>query len=258
LAYYAVNGQFLTGYSTYPPAAAPESLCSGSPTVACPCSSTASGTLPGTVRSAPPNVMGIDTDSVISSSSAQQLVAAGYRFAIRYLSLTAPEQTGDLTHAEAVTILNAGLALMPVQHVENPGWTPSASLGTQFGDTAAANASAVGFPSNVNVWMDLEGVASGTPTQAIIDYCNNWAAAVVAEGFIPGLYVGYDTFLTSAQLAALNYQHYWKSLSTVPPISGRGYQLIQSAGSGGYGLSSFDDDMTQTDQLGGTVQWIAE
>jgi hypothetical protein len=46
LAYYAVNGQFLTGYSTYPPAAAPESLCSGSPTVACPCSSTPpSGTI---------------------------------------------------------------------------------------------------------------------------------------------------------------------------------------------------------------------
>jgi hypothetical protein len=61
-----------------------------------------------------------------------------------------------------VGILNSGLALMAIQHVEATGWHPSAALGTQYGQTAVAHAAEIGFPAKVNMWLDLEGVARGT------------------------------------------------------------------------------------------------
>lgn len=51
---------------------------------------------------------------------------------------------------------------MAIQHVEATGWHPSAALGTQYGQTAAAHAAEIGFPAKVNMWLDLEGVARGT------------------------------------------------------------------------------------------------
>lgn len=42
--------------------------------------------------------------------------------------------------AEALAILGAGLALMPVQHVALPGWQPNTNLGTLYGNFAATYA----------------------------------------------------------------------------------------------------------------------
>lgn len=214
--------------------------------------------LPGSVENAPPGLRGFDTSSRVLGTVATTLATTlGYKFAIRYISRESAEQSGDLTHDEAVNILNSGLALMAIQHVEETGWHPSAALGTQYGQTAAAHAADIGFPGGVNVWLDLESVARGTPAQDTIDYCNNWFDAVSARGFVPGVYVGANPGLNADQLSNLKFSHFWKSESTVPPVPGRGYQLIQTGAINVLGIS-IDPDTTQNDEQGGSVRWLRD
>jgi hypothetical protein len=212
--------------------------------------------LPGTIEDSLPSVPGFDSDTIVTSAVAQQFYGGGYKFCLRYLSLGGAESPQDLTTQEATDILNSGLALMPVQHVRKPGWSPNAGLGQQDGQNAASNAQDVGFPAGVNVWCDLEGVSNSISPQDVIDYCQAWYAAVNGAGFVPGIYVGYGTQLTGQQLYDLSFQHYWKSQSSVPAIPERGYQLIQFLPSvTAYGIA-IDLDITQTDGKGGKSQWL--
>lgn len=212
--------------------------------------------LPGLVQGAPNKSLGFDADSVITQTTAQQFASQGYKFCIRYLSLGAGEAPGDLTYEEALAILQGGLALMPVQHVSSPGWTPSAQLGTTFGNNAANNAISVGFPTQMNVWLDLEGINSSTPAEDVIAYCNAWYNAVASAGYIPGLYVGANCILDSQQLYDLSFQHYWKSESTVPPVAVRSYQMVQSFVAEPVNGIGIDQDITYIDNEGGVPQWL--
>src|SRR5208282_1100253 len=151
--------------------------------------------LPGSVQQSPPGVLGFDTDTPLSASTAQAFVENGFKFAIRHLSLTQPEEEGDLSAAEAEDILYSGLALMAVQHVPYPGWTPTESLGGEYGSAGAANAQALGLPRGMNIWLDLEGIADGASLSDVIDYCNARFAEVSGAGYVPGLYVGADAIL---------------------------------------------------------------
>lgn len=207
------------------------------------------------VQPAPDNSLGFDADSIISQSTAQAFASQGYRFCVRYLSLQASTAPGDLTAAEAQAILAGGLALMPVQHVLEPGWTPSAQLGEEHGANAAAQALAIGVPPQVNLWLDLEGVSAGAAPQDVIAYCTSWFQEVSLKDYLPGLYVGANCGLDGQQLYNLPFQHYWHSESTVPAIPGRGYQMLQRAQSGTVNGLSIDVDTTMVDQLGGVPQW---
>jgi hypothetical protein len=211
--------------------------------------------LPGSVEASIPSVPGFDSDTVIPAAVAQQFFRGGYKFCIRYLSLR-EQSARDLTTQEATEILNAGLALMPVQHVRQPGWLPTASLGQRDGQNAASNAQDVGFPPGVNVWCDLEGVRNGASTQDVTDYCEAWHSAVSAAGYAPGLYVGSAARLSGEQLFALSFQHYWRSQSSVPEIPNRGYQLIQLFPSVTAHGIAIDLDVTQADNRGGQAQWL--
>jgi hypothetical protein len=202
-------------------------------------------------------MLGFDADTVITSSVAQQFVQQGYGFCLRYLSLSDGQDADDLSPGEAVDILSAGLALMPVQHVNVAGWHPTANLGQEHGGNAANNAVAIGFPPGVNVWCDLEGVNPASTKQEIIAYCKEWYAAVLAPGFVPGLYVGAQTRLSGRQLYDLPFEHYWKSFSKVPAIPVRGYQMIQTFVEEPVNGISIDQDTTQTDSNGGQVLWLA-
>lgn len=217
----------------------------------------AATTSSSSVQPAPANSLGFDADSIISQSTAQAFASQGYRFCVRYLSLGPGTAQGDLTAAEAQDILAGGLALMPVQHVLEPGWTPTAQLGTEHGANAAAQALAIGVPPQVNVWLDLEGVNAGATPQDAIAYCTSWYQAVAADGYLPGLYVGASCGLDGQQLYDLPFQHYWHSESQVPDIPGRGYQMLQRAQSGTVNGLSIDVDTTMVDQLGGVPQWWA-
>ena len=182
----------------------------------------------GTVAVATPGAKGFDTDTVLTALTASAFTAQGFSFVVRYLSLTAPEAAGDLTRPEAADILGAGLALMAVQHVPTPGWVPTQSLGRRYGKAAATNARSVGLPAGVCLWLDLEGVASGTSASDISGYCEAWSQQVTAADYYrAGLYVGGNCGLTGNQIDALRFPYYWQSGNTVPSVSA-GYCMVQS------------------------------
>jgi hypothetical protein len=185
--------------------------------------------MPLTTAPATIGAQGFDADSVIDADTAKALAAAGFGFAVRYLSRTTPQNNGDLSAAEIGWITDAGLALMAVQHCPLPGWAPTLALGTQYGTAAAVNAAAIGLPQGVAVWLDLEGVAPYATAADTIAYCNTWAGVVAQAGFMPGLYVGANQPLTSDELYwRLKVAYYWKSASRVPDIPVRGYCMIQA------------------------------
>ncbi|HEU4557672.1 MAG TPA: glycoside hydrolase domain-containing protein [Longimicrobium sp.] len=221
----------------------------------------AASTLAGTVQAAAHDAKGFDANATITPSIAQAFVQAGYQFCIRYVGLVSMHSY-DLTAGEAATILQSGLALMVVQHVEYEGWAPSGDLGTEYGAKAAMLTQQIGIPAGVNVWLDLEGVAEGTPAQNVTDYCNNWFAQVQAAGYVPGLYVGYGAGLGPQGLYDLPFQHYWSAYNLnadqYPAV--RGVQMRQKTGTGTIGgltTEDYDDDFTQTDALGGNAIWLA-
>jgi hypothetical protein len=217
--------------------------------------------LSGTIQNAPAGVRGFDANTPISSQAGADFYAAGFRFCLRYVGRT-HMASYDLTTAEAEDILGAGLALMPVQHVLDPGWAPTQSLGAEYGANAAQFAQQIGFPPGVNVWCDLESVADDAAASDVTAYCNAWYDGVAAAGYVPGLYVGYQPGLTGQQLYdTLEFQHYWAAYNVdgVSRPSPRGWQLIQSEGSGtiaGISTEAYDADTTQTDGKGGTALWL--
>jgi len=143
-----------------------------------------------------------------------------------------PGAPTDLSKSEAEAILGAGLALMAVQHVDGAGWLPSRALGRRHGQAAMGNARAVGLPVGVCLWLDLEGVASGTPASDVTDYCDAWREQVtVADYYRAGLYVGATCGLTGSQLDDLKFPYYWRSGSTVPTVT-PGYCMVQSISDG--------------------------
>ncbi|WP_347905984.1 DUF1906 domain-containing protein [Pseudomonas purpurea] len=210
----------------------------------------------GSIQSAPANSRGFDADTVLSSATAQQFAAQGYTFCLRYLSLGAEQDAGDLSSSEASDILASGLALMVVQHVDDPGWSPSQNTGQTNGNNAATNADSIGLPPGMNVWCDLEGVAASSTAQDVINYCTAWYSAVSAAGYVPGLYVGSDAVLTGSQLYDLPFQHYWQSCSEVPALPERGYQMVQTLVQAPVNGIGIDQDVTQTDSFGGQVLWL--
>jgi hypothetical protein len=212
--------------------------------------------LTGTVQSAPSGMLGFDADTPIKADVARQFYNGGYRFCLRYISLGGAESSGDLTAEEAEGILNAGLALMPVQHVRKAGWMPDGSSGAEYGAHAGSHAQSIGFPAGVNVWCDVEGISSSAAAADVIAYCDAWYDAVLATGYVPGLYVGANSILNGEQFSRLKFQHYWKSASKVPDLPGRGYQMIQTLVEHPvYGIS-IDKDETRTDSKGGQAKWL--
>lgn len=223
---------------------------------------TAAELLPGGAQGATPGVKGFDANVTITPDVAKAFVQAGYKFCVRYVGRT--QMAGhDLTASEARDLLDAGLALMVVQHVLNPGWNPTGDLGAQYGTNAGRFTKQIGVPAGVNVWCDLECVNSNAAAQDVIDYCNNWYDQVKAAGYEPGLYVGDEPGLSAQQLyQKLRFQHYWGAynLNSDQVPATRGLQLRQKTGKGTVGgvtTESYDDDFTQTDGLGGNAVWLA-
>jgi hypothetical protein len=211
----------------------------------------------GSVRSATPGAKGFDASVTLTSANIDSL-SQQFAFCLRYVAFNNLVD-GDLTFDEAANILEGGMALMPIYPCpfSTSVWKPDVDSGKLHGRRAADNARAVGFPDNVNLWMDLEGIADGWPAQNVIDHCNAWYDVVESAGYVPGIYVGMPCGLTGDQLFSnLKFQHYWRSLSgSTPDIPTRGYQMIQS-GVGNQSGVDVDLDVTQRDQLGGNAQWL--
>jgi len=218
--------------------------------------------LSGNVEDAPPGVKGFDVDTPLTPETARAFRAAGYGFCVRYVGRVAMKAGRDLTADEARIILDAGLALMIVQHVLNPGWSPTAALGAQYGANAATFTRQIGVPEGVTVWCDLECVNSNASAADVVGFCNAWFDAVAGAGYEPGLYVGDEPGLTATQLFKnLKFRRYWGAynVNADQEPATRGWQLKQHVGTGGTiaGINTHDDDVTITDKLGGQVRWLS-
>lgn len=221
-----------------------------------------SGGLVGNIEKAPAGLLGFDCASKLTPSTIQKFVndLDDFKFCLRYLSLEEQKVSVDLSVEEAENILDAGLALSPVQRVRFSGWVATGALGIITGKNAAKNAKFIGFPAGINVWLDLEGVKSSTSADNVKAYCNNWFDEVAKEGYVPGIYVGAGAILNGSQLATLKFEHYWESGSRVPNIPDRGYQLIQTIpnpplGEVRHGIT-IDFDRTRIDDQGDQVLWL--
>jgi hypothetical protein len=208
----------------------------------------------------PDSARGFDANQVITREHARAAFQAGYQFAVRYVRRR-PFNPQDLTAGEVVTLLDAGLGLMIVQHVaaENR-WIPAATLGTAYGATAASECQKVGIPAGVTVWCDLEGVAPGTTAPAVIAYCNNWHAEVAAADYQPGLYVGWHCGLSAVQLYRnLRFSRYWSGYNLdadkMPAVRGvcmRQFTAKESDLINGFTTQTMDVDVIHADAAGGT------
>lgn len=137
------------------------------------------------------------TDSVqgIDEKHAKALKESGIDFCVRYL--------GSATKEEVQTILDAGLAFMPV------------TFANVFNGQAALNQlAALGIPKGCTVWLDIEGKGiCEMPLSELTSKINAWAALMKAAGYEPGLYVGSPQPFTSEELWQLGVVRYWNALS---------------------------------------------
>jgi hypothetical protein len=199
---------------------------------------------------------GGDSDQVCDLATAQALHAAGVRFLLRYITRTSPQHTGDLSISERAAILHASVAVGYVQHCPLAGWAPSRARGQAYGIAAASNLKSIGASPGVCVWRDWEGVLPNASSADSIADINSWNAAVIAGGFVPGIYFGYNGILDGSDLYwRLTCSHYWKSASTVPVPEIRGWQLVQSFAPSPVVGYDWDRDVVMQDSLGGLPIW---
>jgi hypothetical protein len=213
--------------------------------------------LAGKVIEATPGLRGFDCNQHLSVYAAAQFRMRGYRFAVRYVPRH-KANPGDLSGSEAAGILGAGLGLMIVQHVLNPGWAPTGALGKEYGAFAAQSAVDIGVRFGTTLWCDLEGVGEDKPNDGIdprdvIAFLNNWHDLVGTAGYTPGLYVGYDAGLSAGDLyKRLKFEHYWSAYNLnadqFPAV--RGVQMKQFLQQRLDGIL-YDPDTVQRDLLGG-------
>jgi len=202
------------------------------------------------VRSGVAGIKGFDVDQQLSASDAAAFKSAGMDFCIRYIPRIPSLIAGNLTAMEMSDILGSGLALSVVQHAPMPNWMPSAELGKEYADYAVEYLEQIEFPKKVNVWLDLEMVSTAATVEAIAGYCKAWYAAVAEGNFIPGLYVGWQTGLSSQQLYSdLPFRNYWRGYNADIAVATRGYQILQHSAAPINGIE-FDGDIVQADELG--------
>jgi len=134
--------------------------------------------LDGHVFTAADGVKGFDANRVITPDVAEKFFAHGYRFCVRYVRRD-PAHDFDLSADEAEGLIESGLGLMPVQHVESEdGWTPNPEKGAAYGAEAAKECDHIGVPSGVCVWCGLEGGDLTTPAELYraLRFTHYWGA----------------------------------------------------------------------------------
>lgn len=165
-----------------------------------------------------PGSRGLDTDTPISANLAKTFYALKFDFVVRYLS--------DVTVAELGAILASGLGLALVTHARAPGWLPTEAMGASDGAADVAALKALGVPSSMVLFIDLEG--SGGDAIDTAAWADARSKAVVDAGYIAGLYVGDRCVLSAAELYVLpNVTRYWTGFNRGIPEPQCGWCLLQ-------------------------------
>jgi hypothetical protein len=197
--------------------------------------------------------VGFDCNCKLSYELAKKFKDDGYEFCMRYVGRLKQSTTLDIDKTELDNILKAGLQIGVVQHCPpKPGISPSKDLGTEYGKNAAKFAKEAGYREGCIIYLDLEdvNVEYEKRQQDIFDFCNYWYSQVLGAGYTPGVYIGFNNFMSSEQLYyKLRFQHYWKSFSSVPDVYKRGYEMYQREYKTVNGIQIDTDEVTG-DKLG--------
>jgi hypothetical protein len=196
----------------------------------------------------------VDTATKLMPPVIAQVAANGYAGVVRYVPLPGNKLDPDIDSKELGSILDAGLALLLVQHVRNPKWNPARHPGEIDAAAAIKVANAAGYLPGAHVFLDLEGISgNAADTKA---FAEAWAAAIVQAGYRAGCYVGYDVPLDAVQLYDLrNIRSYWSDAGT-RVVARRGFAMKQQQPSIIIAGVEFDIDTMQPDNLGDTPFWM--
>lgn len=160
---------------------------------------------------ATPNATYADTDQVLTTEACALLKSRGIRGVFRYLS--------GLSSLERDIILASGLELYFVNYAHAAGWRPSAVSGALDAARDLDRLARLAIPVGAHVAFDLEGPSavvtpdSLSPAASVIAHVTAHALAIAKANYLPALYVGEGSLLTSAQLYALPSVLYWQSCS---------------------------------------------
>jgi Domain of unknown function (DUF1906) len=200
------------------------------------------------IKTASPGA-GLDCNTQLTASQCTAIKAAGLSFVVRYVPRTSANLSGNLTSDEMGIILASGLALMVVQHVSPDNWDAAQVLGEQYGQFAGEYAKTIGYPKGGMIWLDLEMVNKACVVSDIEAYCQAWYDSVSGAGYLPGLYVGWQTWLSSQQLYDLPFKNYWRGYNADIAVATRGYQILQHPQARLDGVL-YDPNTIQADELG--------
>jgi hypothetical protein len=142
----------------------------------------------------------VDCVTLLTNGVATAMSDSGVDGAFQYL--------GSVTPTSLAGLMVAGLAFMPVTYADRFD-----------GASTVAELRVLSIPRGVTVWLDVEGV-TGVSSVSLIQQINDWAQAVLAAGWEPGLYVGAGSVLTSAELYQLKVVRYWHGMSRVVDRNG--------------------------------------
>ena len=197
--------------------------------------------------------LAVDTAAKLDGATIQAVRAANYACLIRYVNLPGVSPQRDIDAAELSAILDAGLALMLVQHVRYPGWDPARASGVTDANAAIETARNARYRRGAHLYVDLEGI-NGTAA-ATIQFANDWASTVVAAGYLAGAYIGYNVPLSPEQIYDLHLvTSYWSDQGP-RKVATRGFAIKQHAQIKLHGVD-FDPDTIQNDLEGETPAWM--
>ena len=177
------------------------------------------------VISLTPGLTGFDNIGADGSGTLSCLSGAGYSFDVI-------DALGTGWDAEYRSAAALGMSVLLFQGFYQPFWSDP-NQGTARGQLMVGNARSVGYPQGAQVFLNLENnLTDGTSPVSratMIQWVQNWAAAVTAAGYSAGVYVGVPQSLTSTDLESslTNVGVFWRSASGTAPQTSRGYVLRQ-------------------------------
>ena len=203
------------------------------------------------------DVIGFDCNTKLTLEKARQFKDDGWDFVVRYVGRNTMADH-DIDINEKDTILYAGLGLMLVQHCPRKGYLhPSKDLGTRWGTNAREFSKAVEYEKGCILYQDLEDVNPEYKNKQslIYDYVNYWAEQVY-KYYVPGVYNGWNSFLSGEQLYRyLKVTHYWRGYNSPTDIMKRGYSLFQYAYGMKFGIQ-IDKNIMKADNFGETPKFM--
>lgn len=203
---------------------------------------------------------GFKSNSRLTKEQAKLFYKTGYRFCLRGFYTVEGSKNQNICNEEMSDILDSGLSLMPVLHVNDSNWFPNVESACNQSYSVVNQAKALGLPAGTTIWCDLTGLSNRVRAQDMIIYCNYWYDAVIENGYIPGLFVNQHTPLTGNQIFSyINFRHYCRNYEHAPSIPELGYELFKTSE-----IDEIENKVTiskyelQLNQAGMVANWLSQ